>query len=65
MEIDARNQSLQVSMDSRDENLLATTMVCEHIINLKGKVANITKQLGELSEEVVKSSQQASVAESQ
>lgn len=47
-----------------DENLLATAVAREHIIDLKGQVADLTKQLGEFREEVAKSSQWASVAES-
>lgn len=71
IEIDAHNRSLQGSMDRhieearRDENLLATAMAHEHIINLKGQVADLTKQLEELGEEVAKSSQWAFAAESQ
>lgn len=70
MEIDVRNQSLQSSMDylveeaRQDENLAATTVCCEYIINLKGQVTNLTRQLGELREEVIQSSKWASVAES-
>lgn len=49
MEIDVRNRSLQSSMDHRveearrDENLLATAIAHEHIIDLKGQVADVTR----------------------
>lgn len=37
----------------------------DHIIDLKGQVVNLTRQQGELSEEVAKSSQRASMVKSQ
>lgn len=71
MEIDVRNRSLQSSIDChveeacRDENLLTTAVAREYIITVKGQVADLTRKLGELSEEVARSSQQASIVESQ
>lgn len=49
----------------RDENLAATVVSREHIVNFKGQVVNLTKQLKELREEVIQSSQRASTAELQ
>lgn len=48
-----------------DENLVATTVCHEHIINLKGQVIDVTRQLEELKEEVIRSSQRASALELQ
>lgn len=71
MEIDARNQSLQGSMDRHideahlEENLLSTAKACGHIIEFQGKIKDLTWQLRELREEVARSSQQASTVETQ
>lgn len=48
-----------------DENLAATVVSREHIVNFKGQVANLTRQLEELREEVIWSSQRASTAKLQ
>lgn len=45
--------------------MLAAFVAHEQIIDLKGQVTNLTTKLGELSEDIAKSSQRASVAESQ
>lgn len=56
---------LRVEEAHQDDNLIATTLARQHIIDLKGQVADLAKQLGELGEEVAKSSQWASAVKSQ
>lgn len=45
--------------------MLAAFVAHEQIIDLKGQVTNLTMKLGELSEDIAKSSQRAFVVESQ
>lgn len=56
---------MEIKEARRDENLVATVVSREHIVNFKGQVANLTRQLEELREEVIRSSQRASTAELQ
>lgn len=69
MEIDARNQSIQSFIDRQieealqDENLAINVVSREHIMNFKGQVADLTRQIDELRKEVAQSSQQASTPE--
>lgn len=66
LEIDLSRALWTVIEEERwDENLLATDEARRHIIELKGKIEDLNKQLGELNEEVARSSQWASAVESQ
>lgn len=57
LEIDARNQSIQSSIDRwieevrRDEILAIIVVSREHIINFKGQISYLTRQIDELIEE--------------
>lgn len=58
MEINARNRSIQSSIDcqieeaGRDENLAVTIVSCKHIINFKEQISDMTRQINELREKV-------------
>lgn len=71
IEIDARDQSLQSSMDQhiaevhRDENIIATGEDCGHIIEFCNQIEDLIEWLGEMREEVTRASQWASAVESQ
>lgn len=47
-----------------DENIIATGEARGHIIEFQGQIEGLTKQLGEMREEVTEASQRASAAES-
>lgn len=58
MEINARNRSIQSSIDcqieeaGRDENLAVTIVSRKHIINFKEQISDMTRQINELREKV-------------
>lgn len=58
MEINARVQSLQSSMDHcineahHEENILATSEARGNIIDLRNQIEDLTKRLGDMREEV-------------
>lgn len=54
-----------ITKEHRDKNIITTSEARGHIIKFQGQIEDLTKQLGEMREEVTRAFQWASVVESQ